>query len=81
MTPEDYRAKWHLPANYPNLTPNYAQRRASMAKESGLSRGRPERTRANEVRHNRRVQLRRIGASSNPSGSLATSSAFSCCTQ
>ena len=36
MTPEDYRAKWNLPADYPMTAPNYAERRRVLAKEIGL---------------------------------------------
>lgn len=36
MTPEDYRAKWGLPADYPMVAPNYAERRRALAKEIGL---------------------------------------------
>lgn len=38
MTPEQYRDKWNLPADYPMVAPNYAQRRSKLAKESGLGR-------------------------------------------
>ncbi|ANK80046.1 MAG: transcriptional regulator [Rhizobiales bacterium NRL2] len=38
MTPEQYRAKWNLPADYPMVAPNYAQKRAEMAKSIGLGR-------------------------------------------
>lgn len=38
MTPEDYRAKWGLPADYPMVAPNYADRRRVLAKEIGLGR-------------------------------------------
>ena len=31
MTPDDYRAKWNLPADYPMVAPNYAARRSEMA--------------------------------------------------
>lgn len=31
MTPEEYRTKWGLPANYPMITPEYARRRAGLA--------------------------------------------------
>ena len=44
MTPGEYRAKWNLPANYPMVAPNYAQRRSDFAKQIGLGRksaGRP----------------------------------------
>jgi len=36
MTPEDYRAKWGLPADYPMVAPNYAKRRSDFAKRIGL---------------------------------------------
>lgn len=36
MTPDDYRAKWNLPADYPMVAPNYAEQRRSLAKKIGL---------------------------------------------
>ncbi|WP_416897463.1 MAG: MucR family transcriptional regulator [Minwuia sp.] len=39
MSPEEYRAKWNLPADYPMVAPNYAKKRAEMAKAIGLGRG------------------------------------------
>lgn len=36
MTPDDYRAKWGLPADYPMVAPTYAERRRALAKEIGL---------------------------------------------
>ncbi|MPT47277.1 MAG: transcriptional regulator [Sphingobium sp.] len=36
MTPEDYRTKWNLPADYPMVAPNYAEQRRSLAKKIGL---------------------------------------------
>ncbi len=36
MSPEDYREKWGLPADYPMVAPNYAQARSSLAKRMGL---------------------------------------------
>ncbi|MBL0966583.1 MAG: MucR family transcriptional regulator [Blastomonas sp.] len=38
MTPDDYRAKWGLPRNYPMVAPNYAARRRELAMEIGLGR-------------------------------------------
>ena len=38
MTPQQYRAKWKLPADYPMVAPNYAERRRTLAKEIGLGR-------------------------------------------
>ena len=37
MTPEDYRAKWGLPADYPMVAPNYSKKRAQMARQLGLA--------------------------------------------
>jgi predicted transcriptional regulator len=36
MTPEQYRAKWNLPADYPMVAPNYAAKRSAFAKKMGL---------------------------------------------
>jgi predicted transcriptional regulator len=38
MTPDEYRAKWGLPRDYPMVAPNYAQLRSGMAKSIGLGR-------------------------------------------
>ena len=38
LTPEQYRAKWGLPANYPMVAPNYAEKRSTLAKAIGLGR-------------------------------------------
>ncbi|WP_298337761.1 MucR family transcriptional regulator [uncultured Erythrobacter sp.] len=38
MTPEEYRAKWKLPADYPMVAPNYAEKRRDLAKKIGLGR-------------------------------------------
>jgi len=41
MTPEEYRERWGLPADYPMVAPNYARQRSRLAKEIGLgTRGR-----------------------------------------
>jgi len=41
MTPDDYRSRWGLAADYPMVAPNYAAQRSALAKEIGLgSRGR-----------------------------------------
>jgi predicted transcriptional regulator len=40
MTPEQYRAKWNLPADYPMVAPNYAQARSELAKTMGLGQQR-----------------------------------------
>jgi predicted transcriptional regulator len=36
MTPAEYRAKWGLPADYPMVAPNYAAKRAELARALGL---------------------------------------------
>jgi predicted transcriptional regulator len=36
MTPEEYRERWSLPADYPMVAPNYAEQRSKLAKEIGL---------------------------------------------
>jgi len=36
LTPEAYRAKWGLPADYPMVAPNYAKQRSAFAKKIGL---------------------------------------------
>lgn len=36
MTPDEYRAKWNLPNDYPLVAPNYAEKRRELAKAIGL---------------------------------------------
>jgi predicted transcriptional regulator len=36
MTPEEYRERWELPADYPMVAPNYASQRSRLAKQIGL---------------------------------------------
>ena len=36
MTPDEYRERWGLPADYPMVAPNYAAHRSSLAKKIGL---------------------------------------------
>jgi len=36
MTPDQYRERWGLPADYPMTAPNYAEHRSSLAKKIGL---------------------------------------------
>ncbi len=40
MTPDEYRAKWGLPADYPMVAPNYALKRQELAKKIGLGTSR-----------------------------------------
>ncbi len=39
MTPDEYRVRWNLPADYPMVAPNYAQKRSDFAKKIGLGKG------------------------------------------
>ncbi len=43
MTPEQYRAKWNLAADYPMVAPNYAEQRRTLAKKIGLGTKRGKR--------------------------------------
>jgi predicted transcriptional regulator len=40
MTPDEYRAKWGLPHDYPMVAPNYAKERSNLAKRMGLGHSR-----------------------------------------
>ncbi len=40
MTPEQYRERWNLPADYPMVAPNYARQRSRLAKQIGLGTSR-----------------------------------------
>jgi predicted transcriptional regulator len=40
LTPEQYRAKWNLPSDYPMVAPNYAKARSELAKTIGLGQKR-----------------------------------------
>ena len=41
MTPEEYRERWNLPADYPMVAPNYAAQRSELARKIGLGRRSP----------------------------------------
>lgn len=41
LTPDQYRQKWNLPADYPMVAPNYAATRSALAKSIGLGRKAP----------------------------------------
>jgi len=45
MTPEQYREKWGLSADYPMVAPNYAAARSQLAKQMGLGQQRRRRAR------------------------------------
>ncbi len=38
MSPEDYKERWDLPADYPMVSPAYARERSNLAKKSGLGK-------------------------------------------
>jgi predicted transcriptional regulator len=40
MSPEQYREKWNLPADYPMVAPNYARQRSDLARKMGLGQSR-----------------------------------------
>ncbi len=40
LSPEQYREKWNLPADYPMVAPNYAKARSNLAKRMGLGQRR-----------------------------------------
>jgi predicted transcriptional regulator len=40
LTPDQYRAKWGLPSDYPMVAPNYAKARSQLAKTMGLGQKR-----------------------------------------
>ena len=42
MSPDEYRAKWGLPSDYPMVAPNYALQRSAFAKNIGLGRKKGE---------------------------------------
>jgi predicted transcriptional regulator len=46
LTPEEYRAKWGLAADYPMVAPNYAKQRSNFAKKIGLGRKPKAKTKA-----------------------------------
>jgi predicted transcriptional regulator len=39
LSPDDYRKRWGLPADYPMVAPSYAARRSEFAKKIGLGKG------------------------------------------
>ena len=40
LSPDEYRAKWGLPSDYPMVAPNYAKARSDLAIKAGLGLGR-----------------------------------------
>jgi len=39
LSPDEYRAKWNLPSDYPMVAPSYAAQRSAFAKKIGLGKG------------------------------------------
>lgn len=54
LTPDEYRAKWGLPADYPMAAPNYASLRSALAKSMGLGRNAEPGETVSSVRSGRR---------------------------
>lgn len=50
LTPDEYRMKWGLPADYPMVAPNYAAQRSDFAKKIGLGRKSTELARGRKAR-------------------------------
>ena len=50
MTPEEYRARWDLPSDYPMVAPDYAEKRRQLAKKIGLGRKPGERPKKKATR-------------------------------
>ena len=46
LSPEEYRRKWGLPADYPMTAPNYSKKRSKVAKATGLGKAPAKRTAA-----------------------------------
>jgi predicted transcriptional regulator len=61
MTPDQYRAKWSLPADYPMVAPNYAAQRSELAKQIGLG----------QIRKNAAPQLKAFTAAPTKRGRFA----------
>ncbi|MCH8998775.1 MAG: MucR family transcriptional regulator, partial [Proteobacteria bacterium] len=50
MSPDEYRQKWGLPADYPMVAPKYAALRSELAKKIGLGRKAGRKVKAKRVR-------------------------------
>ena len=68
LTPDQYRQKWGLPADYPMVAPNYARQRSELAKSLGLGQLRrrpepaPEPEAEPDARGKRRGRARKVAA-------------------
>lgn len=61
LTPQQYREKWNLPADYPMVAPNYSAARSALAKSAGLGR----KPAAVEIAEPLAPKRKRIGLKSN----------------
>ena len=61
LTPDQYRAKWKLPPDYPTVAPNYAAKRSALAKVSGLGQVRRGLEQAGAGARQRRPRPRALG--------------------
>jgi predicted transcriptional regulator len=60
LSPNDYRAKWRLPEDYPMVAPSYSAKRSRIAKAVGLGRkSKPSALRRNRSAKQRSVSLRK----------------------
>ena len=61
LTPDEYRAKWGLAADYPMVAPNYAAQRSELAKRSGRATAQERRRASQEGGRRRSAQARKAG--------------------
>jgi predicted transcriptional regulator len=73
MTPEQYRAKWNLPGDYPMVAPNYAQARSELAKTMGLGQ---KRRKSSPAKGGASAKGRRTSSKSRSSMSESSKSCF-----
>jgi len=59
LSPEEYRRKWGLPADYPMTAPNYSKHRSSLAKDIGLGTKAVSKQRRKSVRKTKAAARRR----------------------
>ncbi len=66
LTPDAYRAKWNLPADYPMVAPSYAERRRSLAIRIGLGNKKPAAAAAEAPAAPRKARTPRKAAEAKP---------------
>lgn len=59
LSPEEYRRKWALPADYPMTAPNYAKHRSKVAKQIGLGKGAAKKTTASKRKTTKKKSTRK----------------------